>query len=159
VAVARKFRFSLARVLSVRETEFNLQKQAFALANRRLGEAVAALASLERDHDAHEASLAQLRTASELRIDDCLERERWIQWARAQIVAARRVVTAREAERESALEAFRAAQQRLRVLERLQESRRLEHAQERRAQESKTIDEVASQRSRASGADAPDRYE
>lgn len=144
-----RFRFSLARVLNVRETEHSIQKQALARANAQLHEANAQLDRAFAERDERILTIAEVRSAAHLDISLCLRAQEAVDRAEARIAESRRRVAAREREREAAAAAYAESYKKVRSLERLREIRRDEHAQERKAHESKTADEVASSRSRA----------
>ncbi|MFN0205564.1 MAG: flagellar FliJ family protein [Planctomycetota bacterium] len=152
-----RFRFSLARVLSVRETELSLEKQKVTEANYQLRLAVEAVEEAEHQVSALERELSARRDTPIINIDECLQTETFLTIIKARLLAAAKVADERKSLRDRAIEIYHLAKQKVRVLERLRESRKDEHAQARRAFETKTMDEVASQRSQNSEASPSER--
>lgn len=152
MGVLRKFRFPLARVLSVREIERRLAAGRVAEANARLLAAEAKLRAARESIASLEGDLAWLRGQRQLEPSACLAVEALLDWARGGERQCAVAVAEREDERDRALAAHTEAHRKVRALGRLEEIRRDEHAQERRLAESKTMDEVASVRSRGRGA-------
>ncbi|HKE00713.1 MAG TPA: flagellar FliJ family protein [Planctomycetota bacterium] len=146
MASPRRFRFPLARVLSVRSIEETaaLARLAEAISTMRQAEAREreALASAE----SCAAELSRLRTSPTVPVAECLGLEALGERLAAAVQAAAvERVRCLEA-REQARAAHAAARTRVRSLERLRERRLAEHAQARRLEESKSMDEVASRR-------------
>jgi len=152
-----RFRFSLARVLSVRETELSLEKQKVTEANYQLAKAVESLEEVERQVSDLERELSARRDTPIINIDECLQTEAFLTIIRVRVRAAATVVEERKSLRDKAIEIYHLAKLKVRALERLRESRKEEHAQARRAFETKTMDEVASQRSQNSEATISER--
>lgn len=144
-----RFRFSLARVLNVRETELNVEKQKIAAANAKLRDARARLASAEEERDRRILELADARGANPFSVADCLAAEQAVDRACRTVASAEAYASVCERERNLALAAWSEVYKSVKALERLREIRLAEHTQERKAFESKTLDEVASSRARS----------
>lgn len=153
-----RFRFSLARVQSVRETELSLEKQKVTEANHQLRLALDALENIESQILLLERELSGRRDTRFININECLQTEAFLTIIKTRARAAALAVDERKATRDRVIEIYHLAKQNVRVLERLRESRKEEHAQARRAFETKTMDEVASQRSQNSIVPASERY-
>lgn len=146
MAALGKFRFSLARVLGVREIEKRLAAARVSEANARLREAESVRREAERACGLLEDELRALRGAPRIDVAACLSLEALLAAARASLARAAEQVRLRDAERMAAVEAHAEAHRKVETLTRLRTAREEAHAQERRRSESKSMDEAAANR-------------
>lgn len=155
MAKVGRFRFSLKRVLNVREIQLSVAQSAVAEANLRLRAAEAVAEGIEERIGMQQSALGVARSERELRLSHLLLLEAGLDHERKLLRLAEGEIARRLREQEEARLAYARALREVRALERLRDLRREEHAQERRREESKAMDEIASARSQAQEAIDP----
>ncbi len=142
--MAKRFRFPLERVLSVRRMEERLQKLAFAQSQMRLLEAENAKALCERQHASACTDLASLRKRSPLPLLECLQTESFLDDLKGSISRRIKDIETRRVEMEKARQEFLVASTRRKAIEKIRAIRKEAHLKDWRTQEAKRFDEIAS---------------
>lgn len=136
----RRYRFRLESVLRLRRAEESRARDVLAAANAELRQAL-------RARDAEARRYAALpRSLGEMTLEQYLGEAAAAALAAATLAQARRVVSVAAARVAEAQLAWSSAAQRLAVLERLDERRRVEHAVEAQREEAAALDDLVTSR-------------
>jgi flagellar FliJ protein len=136
----KRYQFRLAAVLRLRRAEEEQARERLLAANSRLREVIAA-----RDREAARYSALASNTEATT-LEGLLAEQQAASLAASVVAGARRAVTTAAADAALAQIAWTSASRRVRILERLDDRRRAEHAEEELRSEVATVDDMVTAR-------------